>query len=146
MFTLTLLTFGHWFLSIDSEEAARPAADCGLCHSGCQGDCMIKMNRYAWLARKEKQRQTRGKVDFRSDHVVLTSAIHWWKKDTIRPRSASNKSAEMLYQTSTVLSGLRCFNLHIQITMLHPNFKLHAFKKVQLRAAGEFLRIAATVS
>lgn len=22
----------------DSEEAARPEADCGLCHSGCQGD------------------------------------------------------------------------------------------------------------
>lgn len=33
--------------SVDSEKTARPETDCGLCNSGCQGDCIIKMNRYA---------------------------------------------------------------------------------------------------
>lgn len=47
--------------SLDSEEAARPEADRGLSHSGRQGDCIIKMNRYAWVGRKEKQRDRNGK-------------------------------------------------------------------------------------
>lgn len=45
----TLPLRSHSFVSsdpsLDSEKAARPAADCGLCHTGCQGDCIIKMSR-----------------------------------------------------------------------------------------------------
>lgn len=47
--------------SIDSEEAARPEADCGLSHSGRQGDCIIKMNRYVWAERNGNKETDKGK-------------------------------------------------------------------------------------
>lgn len=47
--------------SADSEKAARPETDCGLCHSGCQGDCIIKMNRYAWLVKREMTKTDEGR-------------------------------------------------------------------------------------
>lgn len=76
-FRLSISIHTLTFSSTDSEEEARPAADCGLCHSGCQGDCIIKMNRYAWLARKEKQRQRRGELM----PGQITLSWHLWCTD-----------------------------------------------------------------
>lgn len=57
---------------VDSEKAARPEADCGICHAGRQGDWLIKMNLMICFIRIKKKRERENKDKSRkgSDHSV----------------------------------------------------------------------------
>lgn len=53
---------------LDSEKAARSEADCGICHAGCQGDWLIKMN--LMICYTEKKRVNKDNLREGSDHSV----------------------------------------------------------------------------